>query len=223
MNELIKAEPKNSPAFLDLRPTEMVMAATEVANVLKDVIEKQQLFTTIQGKKYVKHEGWATLGSLLGFLPREKSVVEQKDGSFEAVVELYNMRTGQIVGQGSALCGMDEDRWKKVQKYARRSMAITRATGKAYRLGFAWVMALAGYEPTPAEEMPSTDVVNAEVIKEPVVELFDKNNPQHLERLAAFLQRKSVAANLYQEIAFALNGKEITNKKVDETISMVTG
>lgn len=35
-----------------------------------------------------------------------------------------------------------------------RSMAVTRATGKAFRLGFSWVMVMAGYSPTPAEEMP---------------------------------------------------------------------
>ena len=35
-------------------------------------------------------------------------------------------------------------------------MAQTRATGKACRLAFSWIMALAGYEPTPAEEMPDT-------------------------------------------------------------------
>ncbi|MBK8185727.1 MAG: hypothetical protein IPK63_23660 [Candidatus Competibacteraceae bacterium] len=33
-------------------------------------------------------------------------------------------------------------------------MAQTRATGKACRLAFSWIMSLAGYEPTPAEEMP---------------------------------------------------------------------
>lgn len=223
MTELIKAEQKTHPAFLDLKPKDMVLAASEVANVLKDVIEKQNLFTNIQGKKYVKHEGWATLGSLLGFLPREKSVVEHKDGSFEAVVELYNMRTGQIVGQGSALCGMDEERWRKAQKYARRSMAITRATGKAYRLGFAWVMALAGYEATPAEEMPVTVEIVKEVVKEPALELFDANNNQHCERLVLLLRKKNVPNNLYIEIMSHLNEKPMTNKTVDEIIAAVGG
>jgi len=32
-------------------------------------------------------------------------------------------------------------------------MAATRATGKAYRLAFSWIINLAGYETTPAEEM----------------------------------------------------------------------
>lgn len=29
----------------------------------------------------------------------------------------------------------------------------TRAMGKAYRMAFSWIIKLAGYEPTPAEEM----------------------------------------------------------------------
>ena len=131
----------------------MVAQATEIATVLKDVVQKQGLYSTIQGKDYVKVEGWSTLGCMLGITPREISVVEHEDGSYEAVVELYSNRTGAVVGRGSALCGKDEKRWGSAERYARRSMAITRATGKAYRLGFSWIMTLAGYEPTPMEEM----------------------------------------------------------------------
>ena len=48
---------------------------------------------------------------------------------------------------------MDETKWAKGPDYARRSMAATRATSKACRLAFSWVMVLAGFQPTPAEEM----------------------------------------------------------------------
>jgi hypothetical protein len=33
-------------------------------------------------------------------------------------------------------------------------MAITRATGKAARLAFSWIVSMSGFEVTPAEEMP---------------------------------------------------------------------
>ena len=39
------------------------------------------------------------------------------------------------------------------------SMAQTRAVSKAFRLALSWVMTLAGYEPTPAEEMKSGGLV----------------------------------------------------------------
>lgn len=40
-----------------------------------------------------------------------------------------------------------------VQPNARRSMAGTRATSKAARLAFSWIIELAGFKSTPAEEM----------------------------------------------------------------------
>ena len=153
-NALQIAAPRSAPAILDLPPEQMIQHAASVAKVLKDVIVQQRLWQNIQGKEYVKAEGWVTLGSLLGILPREREVKELDDGSYEAHVDLVNFRSGLTVGGASAICGMDEGRWRKADRYARRSMAITRATGKAYRLCFSWIMALAGYEPTPAEEMP---------------------------------------------------------------------
>ena len=47
-----------------------------------------------------------------------------------------------------------ERRWNNADEYAVRSMAVTRATGKACRLSFSPIMALAGKATTPAEEMP---------------------------------------------------------------------
>ncbi len=43
----------------------------------------------------------------------------------------------------------------------------TRATGKACRLAFSWIMKLAGYEPTPAEEMPQPDQPAAPTAPDP--------------------------------------------------------
>lgn len=154
VNELIVSGSGQHIELYDMEPSNMIKQAASIAGVLADVIEKQNLFTMIQGKKYVRVDAWATLGTMLGVLPREVETKECANGDYESTVELYNVRSGAIVGRGSALCGIDEKRWANADRYARRSMAITRATGKAYRLGFAWVMGLAGYEGTPAEEIP---------------------------------------------------------------------
>lgn len=143
--------------FAAQTPNMMVERATEIANCLVDVIDKQELFTDFRGKKYVRVEGWQSLGSMLAILPKESVVTRHDDGSYEAHVDLINVKTGLTVGAGSGFCGVDEPNWKSKPNYARRSMAITRATGKAYRLAFGWIMCLAGYEPTPAEEMPQAD------------------------------------------------------------------
>lgn len=135
-------------------PKETVAFATELANVLKPVIEGQGMYSLIQGKKHVKVEGWLTLGAMLGILPRETGVTELPDGSFEAHVDLVNSATGTVVGGASAICGIEEKRWANAERYARRSMAVTRATVKSYRIAFSWIIQLAGYSPTPEEEMP---------------------------------------------------------------------
>ena len=146
-------------------PREVVLQATAIAGELAKIVNDRKLFTVISGRKFVRVEGWTTLGAMLGVLPREVSTARHEDGTYEAVVELVRAGDGQVIGRGSAICGMDEQTWNKRAEYARRSMAITRATGKAYRLGFSWIMTLAGYEATPAEEMP--DVIEGEVREVP--------------------------------------------------------
>lgn len=133
-------------------PAAMVAQAKVVAGVLKDVITAQELYVNIKGRNYVLVEGWTTLGAMLGVVPRTVSTSEIEDGIFEATVELVNTSTGMIVGQGVAECG-SSDTWKNRERYAKKSMAITRATGKAFRLSYSWIIKLAGYEATPAEEI----------------------------------------------------------------------
>lgn len=157
---------RNPGNMLDLNPKLKIQVATEIANILKDIIETQGLFKKIGQGKHVIVEGWTTLGTLLGVTAREKSVEEQADGSYVASVDLVRADTGCVIGGGSALCSVDEENWapSRVDKFARRSMAITRATGKAYRLNFSWIMTLAGYHATPFEEMPDkpTEFKNAD-------------------------------------------------------------
>ena len=138
---------------IGMEPEQMVINATKMANVLKDVIVKQNLFIELKGNQHVKVEAWSTLGTMLNILAKERSVVRHEDGSYEAFVDLVNYNTGLVVGGGSGFVGMDEKNWKDKPEYARRSMAITRATSKAYKTCFSWIIALAGYNPTPAEEM----------------------------------------------------------------------
>src|SRR5207244_10747745 len=72
---------------------------------------------------------------------------------------------GEVVGAAEAMCARDEEAWgfapkgrngqalKARDEFALRSMAQTRATSKALRQPLGFVMSLAGYEATPAEEM----------------------------------------------------------------------
>lgn len=65
--------------------------------------------------------------------------------------------SGQIVGAAVARCLREERNWKSRDEFALLSMAQTRATAKALRLPLGFVMSLAGFDATPAEEMPKAD------------------------------------------------------------------
>ena len=150
--------------MLDVAPEQVVNRATKIANALADVIKKKGLSSRIRNKDYVRVEGWSTLGAMIGVLPKEKHV-NKIDNGYEAYVELVRASDGIVIGGASAICTRDEKNWKDRDEFAVRSMAITRATGKAYRLGMAWIMELAGYAGTPAEEMYGIfddDVVDGE-------------------------------------------------------------
>lgn len=212
MTELIVQETQAiaEPQLFDMQPKQMVAHAAEMANVLSDIIEKKRLYNNIQGKKYVRVEGWQILGSLLGFLARERTVTELQDGSYEAYVELYSLRTGQVVGGASAVCGVDEKRWGSAEKYARRSMAVTRATGKSYRISLGWIVGLAGYETTPEEEMPGERISHVAKISQNgnlKAAGFNAENPEHLNFVEGKLHERAVPKEKWPNILEAIAGK----------------
>lgn len=135
-------------------PVEVVNKASEAASALKNVLDKQGLTTQIRGREHVNVEGWQTLGSMLGVFPILQWTKRVEHG-WEARVEARTL-TGATVGAGESQCLRTEQRgpWKDAEDYALRSMAQTRATSKALASALRFVMTLAGYESTPAEEMP---------------------------------------------------------------------
>jgi len=135
-------------------PVEVIEKATQVATALKAVIKTQGLISNIQGREYPRCEAWTLLGTMLGVFP-VLVWTREIPGGWEARVEART-RDGAIVGAAEAECLKIEKNWQDRDAYAVRSMAQTRATAKALRMPLGFVMTLAGYEPTPAEEMPGT-------------------------------------------------------------------
>ncbi len=222
-NRQIQANQQQS--LFSMGPQAMVRHATEIANVLSDVIKKQRLAVRIGPNEYVKSEGWATLGVMLGILPRESRVTESENGDFEAYVDLVRQTDGVVVGGASSLCATSEKRWKDADRYARRSMAITRATGKAYRLSFAWIMTLAGYNPTPYEEMPHdvTPVPPAAQARkgQKKAEGFDPNIKAHADWIEKELKSRGVDESLWDDVALTLTGRP--SDAFDDVLKTVTG
>jgi len=140
-------------------PIQVIRNATEIAKELKNIIQDAKLTQKISGRDFVKVEGWTSMLAMLGVNPilvSNNRIDREDEVAYEATVELQS-RDGNIIGRGEAICSNSERNWKNRDEYAIKSMAATRATGKAARLSFSWIMTLAGYDPTPAEEMPVYD------------------------------------------------------------------
>jgi hypothetical protein len=155
--ELVPYQPQPVSLFGTNDPAGVVEAARAAAIPLVDVIRKQKLSVKIGPSEHVRVEGWTLLGSMLGVFPVcEWTRPLERDGQhigWEARVEAKT-RAGELVGAAESQCTKDEKTWASRDDYALRSMAQTRATSKALRQPLGFVMQLAGFNPTPAEEMP---------------------------------------------------------------------
>lgn len=149
-NQIVKIIPSE---VSELDPAQLVDRAFKIATHLAKVVRAGEMFCMINGEEFVRVDGWIAMGQLLGLSPHVTDVRQLDDGGFEAFVEIRS-RSGVVHAAASAIVGMDEKRWAAAPAFSRRSMAITRAIGKAYRISFSWVMRLAGMSATPAEDMP---------------------------------------------------------------------
>lgn len=84
---------------------------------------------------------------------REETTYDVDGYDWEACVEVRTP-AGVVVGRAEAMCSRAESTWATRDDYALRSMAETRAESRAFRRAIGWIVHLAGYNPTPAEEMP---------------------------------------------------------------------
>ena len=141
--------------------------STDAASISKAIVVKTAM--EIQGRKYVKVEGWQAIAIAHGCMASSGDV-QRVDGGFKAVGEVRRMDTGALIAHAEGYVGEDEAVWfggevvkygkKKVHEkrpdYAIRAMAQTRAISRACRSAFAHVVVMmdAGLQTTPAEEVP---------------------------------------------------------------------
>ena len=164
---------KQLPDYAILNPeipmSAKIGVATNVANHLAPLVREQGL--TVKGlngrnkeAEYVTVEGWEVLGTFLGIVPVTTVIEEIKNDKdriigYKARATLYQnpiIENDEIVGGtviARAEATADKSGFQK-DLFAIASMAQTRALGKAYRMGLAWVMKMAGFEGTFAEDMP---------------------------------------------------------------------
>ena len=146
-----------------------IEVATDVADCLSNLVRSQGLVVTGLNRsnkdaEYVTVEGWEVLGTMLGIVPVTTIIDEitNKSGvvvGYRARATLYQnpiIENDEIVGGtviARAEAEADRSGFQK-DRFAIASMAQTRALGKAYRMGLSWIMKMAGFEGTFAEDMP---------------------------------------------------------------------
>jgi hypothetical protein len=134
--------------------------ATEVASLCKEIVTKTA--QNIQGRRYVRVEGWQSVANAFGCVASAKDV-ERTETGFRAIGQVRKMDTGAVIAEAEGFVGDDERTWSKRDEYAKRAMAQTRAISRACRSAFAFVVTMmdAGLETTPAEEVRSEGFADA--------------------------------------------------------------
>lgn len=170
---VVDREPSQLPDYAILNPdipmSSKVNVAINVANTLAPLVRSQGLVVKGLNKKdpdkeYVMVEGWEVLGTFLGIVPVTTIIdeIKNKHGivvGYRARATLYQnpiIENDQIVG-GTVIARAEAEADKsgfQKERFSISSMAQTRALGKAYRMGLSWIMKMAGFEGTFAEDMP---------------------------------------------------------------------
>jgi hypothetical protein len=168
-----------APELVLTRAPDIVLAeAQRAARALKDVLEAKPKKVIFNDEQYLEFEDWQTLGRFYGVTCAVTSTrfVSYGEASGFSARAIALRADGAELSAAEAECLNDEAKWRSrpvyewtdtphgrrrmkvgeeaVPLFMLKSMAQTRACAKALRNVLAWVVVLAGYRPTPAEELP---------------------------------------------------------------------
>ncbi len=198
--------------FLVATQQERIKVASDIATQLAKIIKDKGLSTVFEGKDYVWCTGWTTMGALLPCMvtPRTVETKEIGEGRFWGKVEL--VCNGKVIGGAESEASVDEgkgvlnrrgepSKGKFKTPAAARSMAQTRATSKAFRLAFAWIMVLAGYQELPAEELNGMLTMGEDVDTEKVEKARDAFRKANAEnKLNLILLNFAITAGQFKDL-----------------------
>ena len=146
-------------------PEEAVVLLNSVkANFSKLLKANKEIITipTKQGKKaYVRYEGWVTIATVMGIMPRITELLRLENGKgYQAKAEAVVVKTGQVVGSAYGICSKDEATWATRPDFSIAAMAQTRAAARALKTILGGVITHIGFEGTPAEIAEEETVPN---------------------------------------------------------------
>lgn len=166
---------------LQKTPDEIMVDASEAAKALERVISSnKRKLVEFNGKRFLEFPHWQTIGRFFHTTiatDEAEYVTFQIQGSgeavrgFKATAKVIDEKTGAVVGNAEAYCMTDEPNWKHKPLFQLASMAQTRAASKALSNKYRYVAILAGYEPTPGEEVDMATEKGLRAPKEKPLEL----------------------------------------------------
>jgi len=195
---------KRGAVLFSRSPKKAMQEMKELVQTVASQCTGVEFISEIRGKLYPKVEWWTTIGATLGLFPvvMYSKKLDRATIAYEARVEV---RHGDIVvAAGEALCSSEEQQWKDAPEYSIKSMAITRATGKAYRIPLSFLAVMAGLAPTNAEEIP--------------IDGKNFNNSSNISSSASVKQLDFIC-----HLANGLYGKEDAHRRIGLHISISYG
>lgn len=174
--EVVKLTPIEGGLSVIGSPQQILKQHKEVAELLMEFVEKQKLFQQIGTKKHIYIEAWQFCGHFYGITAKEnhtEAYIDEVTGAagFKSTADVLLIAKDQVISSASALCLNNETNWDMRPKYEYEngsrqkvgdvrvpsqqlaSMAQTRAMSKALSNVLRFVVVLAGFSTTPAEEM----------------------------------------------------------------------
>jgi hypothetical protein len=215
------------PEAYSLTPAQFKKAVADgqaKAEILKDIVESAGLYTKINSKPYLHVEAWQTIGQAYGYTAKVEWSHQIEGGGWEARAVVIDA-VGNEVGAAEAEAGTYGDHpWDKRPNHQVRSMAQTRAVSKALRSLLSWVVVLAGYEATPADEMTPQHDDGEQSGAGQTVSVKTISEPQR-GRLFAIMKANHVPdhdVRMYIKDAFNIDStKDLTIPQYDELVEWV--
>ena len=213
------------PALFSHDPEQAYREAQRIVNVVARLCTGPGYVVNIRGKQYPKIEWWTSVSASLGLFPQvlySKRLDRDSEIAYEAKVEVH--RNGEIIASGEAMCSNREDRWRSADEYAIKSMSITRASGKAYRIPLSFLAVMAGLEVTPAEEMPRDEVAQGNFGQE--TNGHQGGTPASDKQLAAirsFIDHPLVYVSEKRSLHALLEAGDMTRQKASEIMNFYLG
>jgi len=160
--ELTPLAPSKVTELQRVNPVEELQFAETVAKTLKSFLDKKPKQVIINNKKYIEFDDWQLIARFfhctVGVKWTKPLVAKDKIVGYEARATVYDGFQNEL-SNAEANCTIKEKNWENKDSFQLKSMAQTRACAKAFKNVFAWIVVLAGYQTTPAEEMSKETVI----------------------------------------------------------------